>query len=257
MMKKEDIKEYFRRIKLEYNENEPCDSVLLGKLQYAHITSVPYETTEIVDRHPLSLDVDDLFRKIVTEGRGGYCFELNGLFGELLRSLGYEVSEYAARFLRGEPEPPKPRHRVLVAQVDGKRWLCDVGVGCKAPRYPVLIEIGTEQEICGEWYKMETDEFLGNVLMEMKDGKWQPYFSFNDCRQMAKDFTTLSFYCENHPDSPFLVNMLSLKTEKGRYTIDKNEFRIWENDTVIFEKSADEAGLEKICLEYFGMTLHR
>ena len=256
-MNKEQIKAYFKRIKLEYDENEPVDSALLKKLQYAHITAVPYETTEIVDGHPLSLEYDDLFRKIVTENRGGYCFELNGLFGELLRSLGFEVREYAARFLRGESEPPKPRHRVPVVTLNGERWLCDVGVGCKAPRYPVLLETGSEQELCGERYRIDTDDFLGNVLMEKNGNEWQPYFSFNDYPQLAKDFTTLSFYCENHPDSPFLVNMLSIKTDTGRYTVDKNIFRIWEGDTVKLEKEVDETELESICIKYFGMSLHR
>ena len=55
---------------------------------------------------PLSLKTEDMFNKIVSRKRGGYCFELNGLFSWLLRSLGFEVQEYMAKFLRGEKEIP-------------------------------------------------------------------------------------------------------------------------------------------------------
>lgn len=251
------IKLYFERIGLEFSENLKPTDELLKKLQYAHITHVPYETTDIVDRKSLSLDYNDLFKKIVEEKRGGYCFELNGLFGWLLREIGYEVTEYQGRFLRGEATPPKPRHRVLVVKSEGKDWLCDVGVGCKAPRYPVLMEEGTEQNICGEFYKIEKDDFLGNILMEKTEDGWNQYFSFNNSPCLPVDFTTLSYYCENHPSSPFLNNMLSLKTDKGRYTIDKNTFRIWKDDTVELEKECSEKELEEYCLKYFNMSIHR
>ena len=255
-MNKEMIEKYFERIGLTYNENEPLDSELLKKLQYAHVTSVPYETTQIVDRVPLSLETDDLYKKIVTERRGGYCFELNGLFGELLRALGFEVHEYSARFLRGEKEPPKPRHRVLAVTTNEGRFLCDVGVGSKAPRHPLLMEVGVEQNQFGEAYRFEKDDFLGWVIWERNDGIWEQYFSFTECEHLNKDFYTLSYYCENHPDSPFLNNMLSIKTDIGRITIDKNIFKVWKNNSISSEKLLNDDELEKYCEKYFGLSLH-
>ena len=253
----EEIRQYYNRIGLEYDENEPRDIALLNKLQHAHVTTVPYENTEIVDRHPLSLEKADLFQKVVVEHRGGYCFELNGIFGDLLRSLGFEITEHFGRFLRGESEPPKPRHRVLAAYLGDKKYICDVGVGSKAPRYPLLIAPGVEQEQFGEIYKIETDDFLGTVVTEKTENGFEPFFSFNDAPAINKDFITPSYYCENHPDSIFLVNMLSIKTDDGRYTIDKDVFKIWKDGNVIEEKQLDEAGLESVCRKYFGMELHR
>lgn len=256
-MDKKNIVAYFDRIGLVYKDDYKCDGELLSALQYAHVTSVPYETTDIVDGKSLSLEEDDLFRKVVTEHRGGYCFELNGIFGFLLRSLGYQVDEYMARFLRGESEPPKPRHRVLIVTAGDKKYLCDVGVGSKAPRYPLLLEQGIVQEQCGESYRIESDDFLGTVVMEKTGDGWTRYFSFNDNKQLNKDYYTPSFYCEKHPDSPFLCNMLSLKTDSGRYTVDKDTFRVWEGEEIVAEMKVTGFELEQICLEYFGMTLHR
>lgn len=256
-MDKTRVSAYFKRIGLEFDENEPRDARLLKKLQYAHVTTVPYENTEIVDGHPLSLETDDLFRKVVTEHRGGYCFELNGIFGWLLRELGYEITEHFGRFLRGEDEPPKPRHRVLVAHLDDEKYICDVGVGSKAPRYPLLMTPGVEQEQFGETYFIRNDDFLGTVVMEKNGEKAEPFFSFNDNRQLNKDFYTPSFYCEKHPDSIFLVNMFSIKTADGRYTVDKDIFKVWKNGTVVEERQLSPEELEKVCVEYFGMPLHR
>lgn len=256
-MNTEKVSAYFRRIGLEYDPGETVDEKLLAKLHHAHIVSVPYETTDIVDGIPLSLEEDDLFQKVVSEKRGGYCFELNGIFAWLLRELGYSVDEYFARFLRGEPEPPKPRHRVLSVTAGGERYLCDVGVGAKAPRLPLVMKEDIEQEQFGEVYKFIKDDFLGWVIMEKVNGEWKPYFSFTENRQLLKDFYTPSFYCEKHPDSPFLYNMLSLKTDTGRYTVDKNEFKVWKDNMVTECRIVTDEELEKICVEYFGMTLHR
>lgn len=252
-MNKENLKLYFERIGLEYDENEALGINQLRKIQYAHITHVPYENTEIVDKHPLSLEEDDLFRKIVIEHRGGYCFELNGLLGFVLRSLGYEVDEHMGRFLRGETEIPKPRHRVLAVKSEGKRILCDVGIGSDAPYYPLEIIIGKEQD----GYRFVRDDFLGIVLEEKINGEWKQFFSFTENKQINKDFLSPSYYCENHPSSIFHCNMLSLKTPDGRYTIDDNTFRIRKDGQITFEKEMTDKELEEICPKYFGMSLHR
>ena len=114
------VKAYFERIGLEMPERIVPDSELLRKLQFAHCTAVPYENLDMIRDVPTSLEADALFEKIVVQGRGGLCFELNGSFGNLLRELGYGVTDLAARYLRGESTIPMRRHRVLKVQaIDG------------------------------------------------------------------------------------------------------------------------------------------
>ena len=89
----------------------PADATAetLARLQEAHCRAVPYENFDILDGRPISLELPDLYRKVVAERRGGYCFELNGLFAWLLRELGFDVVEHFARYLRDEPPLPMPR----------------------------------------------------------------------------------------------------------------------------------------------------
>jgi len=162
-----DVNAYFHRLGLEMPEKIVPDSALLRKLHLAHCTAVPYENLDILRDIPTSLEADALFRKIVTEGRGGLCFELNGSFGNLLRCLGYGVTDYAARYLRGEPTPPMRRHRVMRVQATDGVWLCDVGIGETAQREPIRLVEGLVQEQFGESYRLEKEDFLGWVLWDL------------------------------------------------------------------------------------------
>ncbi len=248
------IKAYFERIGLEYNPSSQRGMDELTELQYAHVTAVPYENLDIVNGVALSLDNGDLFEKVVVRGRGGYCFELNGLFKWLLDSLGYKTVQYLARFLRGESEIPKGRHRIIIAECEGKRVFCDVGVGNTAPRYPLILEENTVQEQFGEAYRFKRDETLGWILEERNsDGEWSNYISFSEDPLFDKDFETPSFYCEKHPSSPFHTVMLSLKTADGRVTVDGNVFRRRKNGDVVEEKELTPEEFEKIKSVYFGL----
>ena len=205
----------------------------LAALQYAHVTSVPYENLDIIRGIPLSMKVGDLYEKVVTRGRGGYCFELNGAFGWLLRALGFEVTDYAGRFLADAgAEIPQRRHRVLVANCAGERYICDVGVGIVAPRWPLRLVRGEVQEQrSGEAYRVEWDDFYGHVIHQRFRGIWQPFYSFTEEPQADVDFIMPSFYCERHPDSLFNKEyMVSLKTPDGRMTLDGNVFKVYAGD---------------------------
>jgi len=77
----------------------------LGLLQRHHLTNVPFENLSLhysPSRH-ISLHPQALFHKIVEgNGIGGYCMELNGAFGILLRSLGYKIYSMGAHVHDGK-----------------------------------------------------------------------------------------------------------------------------------------------------------
>ena len=236
----EKVKAYFKRIGLDHPEKIVPDSELLQKLQFAHCTHVPYENLDIIRGIPLSLKTDDLYEKIVVQGRGGFCFELNGLFGWLLRELGYEVTDVAARYLRGETSIPMRRHRVLLVRAVDGTWCCDVGIGEVCPRYPLRLVEGLEQSQFDECYRFDKDPFLGWVLMDRHHGEWRQFYSFTEEPQLDVDFIAPTFYCEKHPDSPFFPDeMFSLKTAEGRITLDGNVFKEFRNGNVEVRKLSE------------------
>lgn len=227
-----DINAYFARLNLEVPADLTPNSQLLRRLHYAHCTQVPYENLDMLRGVPTSLAEDALFEKIVTNRRGGLCFELNGCFGNLLRALGYTVTDYAARYLRGETTIPMRRHRVLKVEATDGVWLCDVGIGERCQREPIVLVEGVEQTQFGETYRLEKEPFLGWVLWDLHKGTWGKFYSFTEEPQLTVDFEAPNFYCEKHPDSPFnTVEMFALKTATGRITLDGHTYKEFSGDT--------------------------
>lgn len=225
---------YLKRLGLPENYDLTNRLELLEELQLRHVTNIPYENLDIVKGSPLSLDVASLFEKIVINHRGGYCFEVNGLFGALLSELGFKVTHLAARFLRGEIDIPLRRHRVLLVECEGDEYICDVGIGSAAPRYPLKLEEGTIQYQFGEAYKLINDDFLGWVILELHKGEWRQFYSFTMEPQLAVDFITPSFYCEKHPDSIFNKDiMVAIKTEEGRKSLNGREYKKFLGEEIV------------------------
>lgn len=230
----------------------------LAKLQECHLHTVPYENLDIYNGVPLSLDKEQLYEKIVLRRRGGYCFELNALFGWLLRELGYTVTDYVSRFWRDETDtPPKRRHHVLKVQAGDKFYLCDVGVGGIVPRRPIeMIEL--QEHVQGEeCYRLERDSDYGWFLCEWKKGEWVRIYSFTEEPQLAKDYTMASFWCEHAPDSIFKKDiMLAIRTREGRNTASGKEFRIFTSEGVRVFIPETEAAYKEALQTYFGITVN-
>ncbi|MFJ6939908.1 arylamine N-acetyltransferase [Streptomyces sp. NPDC101132] len=117
---------YLQRIGLARPER--ADAAALAALQRAHLTAVPFENLSIHLDEPVVLEIQALFEKIVTGRRGGFCYELNGLFAALLEALGFRVSLLAGRVFEGERPGPPFDHMALRVDLD-EPWLADVGFG--------------------------------------------------------------------------------------------------------------------------------
>jgi N-hydroxyarylamine O-acetyltransferase len=249
------VAQYLARI--GYSGPLEASEKVLAELQERHLHTVPYENLDILRRVPLSLDIPHLYDKIVTRRRGGYCFELNALFGWLLRELGFEVTDLFARFWRDEPDPPpKRRHHVLKVSAGGRDYLCDVGVGGIVPRRPILMEERLEQRQGNECYMLERDPYYGWMLCEYKAESWQRIYSFTEEPQLPKDYIMASFWCENSPDSIFTKGaMLAIRTPDGRNTVSGKEFRIFAGKEVRTFIPATEQEYREALRNYFGIVL--
>ncbi len=250
------IRKSFERIGLNYSPETRPTADLLFRIQPALAMTVPYENLDILHRVPLSLDYGDLYDKIVTRRRGGYCFEINGFYGELLRSLGYGVTEYMARYLRGEHEIPMRRHRVILAEdCEGGKWICDAGIGQSAFREPLEFREGAESKQYGEVYRVTKVPFFGWVISDLYHGEWRKFYSFTEEEQLNIDYVMPSFWCEHAPESPFRdAPMLSVKTPEGRVTVDGDVFRIFRGDEVE-ERVISEEERAGIYRKYFGLDV--
>lgn len=250
------VQRFFARIGMEAETPATPDLELLMKVQPACVTSIAYENLDILEGKAIDLSPEALFDKIVARGRGGYCFELNGLLTHMLREMGYSVTERFARYLRGEKDIPMRRHRVTVVSLPEGDYMCDVGVGEVAPRLPLKIEPGLVQHQNGETYKFERDDRHGWVLWDLYRGQWREYICFTDDEALNVDFVQPSFYCEKHPDSIFNKEpMLAIKTPDGRRTIDGRVYKEFcGGELKHIEQNISDARLNELLYSAFRLA---
>ena len=256
-MKKLQIEQYLR--KLQLNDFEPAVNLAtLTKLQDAHLKYIPYENFDSLNGKITSLKRQDMFNKVIMHNRGGICFELNGLYNWLLESLGFDVTSYSARFIDKMETYQLRRHRVMCVALGEKRYLTDVGVNSESPRVPLEIVEGLIQSDGISQYKFTRSEFWGWLLWQKERGKiWKRLLGFTEEPPIDKDFITASFWCDAHPDSPFIKSKkLSIFREDCNITIRSNYLKFYLGGRVKYRyKINTGAELKEILWEYFGINV--
>ncbi|HLA95280.1 MAG TPA: arylamine N-acetyltransferase, partial [Pyrinomonadaceae bacterium] len=105
------------------------DAESLRMLQRSHLLAVPFENLDIHWKRPIIIDTAKFYGKIVGEKRGGFCYELNGLFNELLRSVGFTTRIVSARVFNGTAHGPEYDHAAIIVTIGENEYLADVGFG--------------------------------------------------------------------------------------------------------------------------------
>ena len=195
---------YLRRIGLAGGTRPGPDDV-----HRAHATTIPFENFDSFSGSPVSLDPADLEAKMVTKGRGGYCFEHNLLLAAALEALGMGVEPILARVRLGPPGSPRPLNHLLLRVSDSARvWLADVGFGGGGLLDPVPFEIGTETDQSGWVYRLVEDgpEW---VLQVHQDGGWTDMYGFVPQRAERIDIEVSNWYTSTHPESSFVTGVMA------------------------------------------------
>jgi N-hydroxyarylamine O-acetyltransferase len=194
--------------------------VSLAELHRAHITSIPFENLDSHAGIPVSLEIDDLQRKLVRAGRGGYCFEHNLLLKAALEAMGYEVEPVLARVRVGaEPGAIRPRsHLLLRVFADGVDWHADVGFGNGSLLEPLPWGPGGEH-VQGGWRFRVVEEGSLLVLQSVRDGEWADVYAFAPEPSPPIDLETSNWFTATHPHSPFVTGLIVSKQHRdGRRT---------------------------------------
>ena len=201
-----DVGKYLERI--GYRGGREPSAANLAALVKAHRFAVPYETLDLWRGRHVTLATEEIYDKVVTRRRGGYCFELNGLFAWLLRELGYNVREYFGRWHFGEDlKFPKRRHRVVVVSLAKyPNLIADVGIGLPFLMGPIKFVFDEVQVVGRQTYRIVRDAMptpAAVVEVQKRDGSWDRVFSFDTSPQLPIDFAYAHYWCKTHPTSDF------------------------------------------------------
>ena len=200
----------------------------LRELQLRHTSSIAFETISTLLHAPVPIDLASLQRKVLEEGRGGYCYELNLLFLALLQELGFDARGLTARVVMGGPEDAMTArtHMLVLATVEGHRHVADVGFGGMVPTAPLLLDEEGAQATPHEPYRIDRREG-GYLLRAQVAGEWRALYAFDLQRQAHIDYEVGNWYVSTHPDSVFLGQLVAARIGDGwRRTLRGGDFAV-------------------------------
>jgi N-hydroxyarylamine O-acetyltransferase len=235
----------------------PADTVLLSLLQKRHLMTVPFENLDIHWGQPIVLNVERFYEKIVVEGRGGFCYELNGLFNELLRAVGYKTRLISARVFNGKEHGPEYDHAAMLVSIGEREYLADVGFG-DFTAVPLKYELDLEQkDPNGEFVIRSFDE--GYLEVAKRDGNgWKSQYIFKDIARDLSEFAEMCHFQQTSADSHFTQGKVcSIMTDAGRKTLTDKKFLITEHGHKTELEIASNGEFDNILYNEFGIRKTR
>ena len=251
-----DVKAYLERINYR-GPLAPTAETLRG-LHVAHMTAVPFENLSIHAGEPVVLEDGALFGKIVGRGRGGFCYEANGLFAALLRGLGFEVSMLSAEVANAEGSFSRPfDHMTLLVALE-ERWLADVGFGDSFVE-PLRMDARGEQPQGRHAYRVTpVGDYFVMSRRDEGEGVWKAQYRFTPRPYAYADFAEMCRYHQTSPDSHFTRGRVCSRAtpDGGRVTL--SGMRLIETDARGERRErvlADEGEYHAALREHFGVEM--
>lgn len=222
-----DLKSYFKRVGFEGIPT--CSLDTLRQLHRLHPQAITFENLNPFLGIPVKLDVESLQQKLMYDQRGGYCFEQNILFRNVLESIGFSVTGLAARVLWNQPEDAITRrsHMLLMIHYNDDRYIADVGFGAMTLTSPILLEPGKVQQTAHEPYRFILHKDGYYFLQAELRKEWKTLYRFDLEEQFFIDYEMTNWYISNHPDSNFVTGLTAARTcTDRRYTLHNNVYKI-------------------------------
>jgi N-hydroxyarylamine O-acetyltransferase len=227
----------------------------LRRLHVAHLLAVPFENLSIHANEPVVLDDESLYEKVVARRRGGFCYELNGLFAALLRELGFEVEMLSAAVARrGGGFGPEFDHMTLLVTLE-ERWLADVGFGDSFVE-PLLLDERAEQAQGSRSFRVEEDGARLVLSLREAGGVWEPQYRFGLEPHTFEDYAEMCRFHQTSPESHFTRGRVcSRLTAEGRVTLSGSRLITTSGGERIERELGGGGEFEAVLLEHFGISM--
>ncbi|MGI9535651.1 MAG: arylamine N-acetyltransferase family protein [Desulfocapsaceae bacterium] len=253
-MKTFDPHKYLQRIK--HREEVKLTEAGLRSLHRRQLLTIPFENFDVLLGRPILLDPGSLFDKLVERSRGGYCFELNGLFLKALEHFGFDTRVLLARVHLSGSTVIGRGHQLSLVTINGREWITDVGFGGQNMCEPIPLEIDQVFNLGSQRLRLVKTEPYG-VMLQSFDGEiWQNLYSFDMAYAGPGDIKYGNYYTSTHPDSIFAQNRIaSLLTREGSITLYNKTLKILEEGAERFIELPDNQGYLETLKLHFGIEL--
>ena len=245
-----DVEAYLRRIRYD-GPSEPSFASLRD-LHRQHLFTVPFENLDIPLGIPILLDTQRIYEKVVTRLRGGYCYELNSLFRELLVALGFDVGTLSAQVARDDGGfGPDFDHMLLKVTLD-EPWLADVGFGDSFVD-PLPLSSGATQRKGDRLFGVMNVNGVWELFRQDDDGK-VPLYRFSEVPRELSEFEEMNQYQQTSPESTFTQRRVcTVATPEGRITLSGMRLIVTNEGLQSESVLSGEAELRACLRERFGV----
>ncbi len=246
------IDRYLKRIGIE--KKSDADLSFLARLQNHHLLNVPFENLDIARGIEIFLDYDRFYTKIVENMRGGFCYELNGLFSQLLKKLGYELNICSARVFNKEGKAGEEfDHMVILVELD-QTYLVDVGFG-DSFRKPISLPEDSVEDVSGRYRLQENpDEKNGYRLQKFVDDAWKTQYRFTSIPRQLSEFEEMCEYHQTSPASHFTQNnLITIATPTGRISLTDDSLTVTSADERDKRPINTPEEFTQMLKDYFGI----
>ncbi len=252
-----DIDRYFARIGYRGAPRANLDT--LRALTELHPAAIPFEAIDVFLRRPVDLSAGAIQAKLIDGGRGGYCFEQNGLLKQVLTALGFTVEGLIARvfWMRPDDAPPLPlTHMALRITIDDERWLADVGFGSCVAGAPLRFDaVGARQPTRHEAFRLTLRGAWTLVEAQLPDG-WYPLYMLSPEPALDSDYIAANWYTSTHPESGFRQELrVALTTPQRRATLLNNRLTVRHVRGALERRFLSEPELADALSSIFGLRL--
>ena len=228
----------------------------IKELQNGHVDNFPFSSLGVLLSESLSLESQALFARVVTSKRGGYCFEHNKIFFEVLSSLGFECEIVMARVLLNRDIDIPRTHRITKVSISGSNYIVDVGFGPQCPREPLLLDSEESQNQGDAIYRIiQPDPGHYFLQIEETDG-WFTLYRFDNGHYTEADCLCGHHYSSTHPDAVFVNNLVvSRKSYDDVRLLRNGEFHHIQGGTTAITDISSKKDLGVILTREFDITL--
>jgi N-hydroxyarylamine O-acetyltransferase len=211
------INYYFSRFLAKKPDSPTYES--LAALQNKHMLHVPFENLDVLSQTPIIIDLERIFQKVIVNLRGGFCYELNGLFGWLLKESGYEVSYVSATVKKPDGTwTIEGSHATNLVTVENQSYIVDVGFG-DSMRKPMPLNGEVVRDVSGSYRMTNVAEHMYD-LQRWEDDVWKTLYRVSTLPKKLTDFTPMCEFNQTSADSPFVhKRLVTIATPIGRITL--------------------------------------
>jgi N-hydroxyarylamine O-acetyltransferase len=229
-----------------------ADERTLRLLQRRHLLSVPFENLDIHWKRPIVLDIDRFYKKIVINRRGGFCYELNGLFSGLLKDIGFTARLVSARVGNEHGAfSPEYDHAAIIVTIGEEEFLTDVGFGEFAAKPLRLVPDIEQTDETGVFVLRHRPDGYFEVLKRKAD-VWRSEYAFKPDERELSEFEARCDFQQYSPDSHFLKGRIcSILTGNGRKTLNDDKFIVTANGGRTEDPVSSEDEFDAILLREF------